>query len=72
MRLNNHELLNKLIVKSMLRNTAFHCLLILWDLENIRKTLSFLCDFDWSYRSYHKLTRLDFQYCCSLGTDKQL
>ena len=34
--------------------------------------ISVFCDFDWSYRSYHKLMGLDFQYCCSLGTNKQL
>ena len=63
------EVTNLLLVKSMLRNTAFHCLFIL---ENIRNFFSFFRNFDWSYRSYHKLTRLDVQYCCSLGTDKQL
>ena len=30
-----------LLVKSMSRNTAIHCLLILWDFENVRKFLSF-------------------------------
>ena len=25
-----------------------------------------------SYWPYHKLTRLDFPYCCSLGTDERL
>ena len=30
------------------------------------------CDLDLSYWPYHKFTSFDFQYCCSLGTDKQL
>ena len=36
-----HYATNWLLVKSMSRNTAIHCLLILWDFENVRKILSF-------------------------------